>query len=60
MEYFTRQFTEPQNDLEGLNSSGTPLGLAVTADTSAMGRLTKIVLLFTSCIKVTIFVGINV
>ena len=38
MEYLTKQFTEPQNDMEGLKSFRTPLGLAVTADTSAMGE----------------------
>ena len=38
MEYFTRQFTEPQNDMEGLKSFRTPLGLAITADTSAIGE----------------------
>ena len=43
MEYLTRQFTEPQNDMEGLKSFRTPLGLAVMADTSAMGEA-KIIL----------------
>ena len=38
VEYFTKKFTEPQNDLEGLKSVRTALGLAVVADVSSMGR----------------------
>ena len=39
VEYFMKKFTEPQNDLDGLKSIGTPLGLAVVADVSTMGKL---------------------
>ena len=39
VEYFTKKFSEPQNDLEGLKCDRTPLGLAVVADASTIGNV---------------------
>ena len=38
VEYFTKKFTEPENDFEGLKSFRTPLWLAVVADVSTIGK----------------------
>lgn len=39
VEYFIKKFTEPENDLEGLKSFRTPLGLTVVADVATMGKV---------------------